>query len=190
MQTLTVVNRMLATLGEAPLNALTEPHTFRGACTSRLDTRSSVVQAQGWWFNREQLVIQPSLLDGKLYLPGDIISVIVKDNPQIVQRGQTLYDALNGTNVFTSEVTTFVLRKLAFEEIPEVAADFIAASAVLQFQTDFDGDSNKMRTLYEVAKEAEKQLHAEATRQIRYNSITGNARLQRLKSRINYARKL
>lgn len=190
MLVLTVVNRMLATLGEAPLNALTDPHTFRGACTSRLDTLNTTVQSQGWWFNRERLVIQPNVGNSKLYLPGDVTNVVVENRPDVVQRGRVLYDTYNGTNVFTQSVVAFVIRSLLFEELPEIAADYIAAKAVLEFQTDFDGDSNKMRTLQEVLREAKLQFNAEATRQIRYNSLTSNARLQRLKSRVNYARKL
>lgn len=190
MLVLTVVNRMLATLGEAPLNALTDPHTFRGACTSRLDSLNTTVQSRGWWFNRERLVIHPNVGDSKLYLPGDVNNVMVEDRPDIVQRGRVLYDTYNGTNVFTQSVVAFVIRSLMFEDLPEIVADYIAAEAVLQFQTDYDGDSNKLRELQQIAKEAKIQLYSEATRQIRYNSLSSNARLQRLKSRINYARKL
>ena len=184
MQTLTVVNRMLATLGEAPLNALTDPHTFRGACIERLTNRSTVVQSKGWWFNRELLTIAPNIGDGKLYLPGDVTNVIVPGRLDIVQRGRVLYDTVNGTNVFTESVDAQITRELLFEDLPEIVAEYIAAYATLNFQTDFDGDSNKMQKLERIYQDATIAFNAEATRQIRYNVIEDNTRLMRLKARI------
>lgn len=184
MQTLAVVNRMLATLGEAPLNALTDPHTFRGACIARLTTRSTLVQAQGCWFNRELLTLSPNVGDNKIYLPGDVTNVIIPGRLDLVQRGRFLYDTVNGTNQFTESVDAQIIRELAFEELPEVVAEYIAAYATLYFQTDFDGDSNKMQKLQLIFNEASKNFHAEATRQTRYNMIEHNPRLMRLKARI------
>lgn len=190
MLTLTVVNRMLATLGEAPLNALTDPHTFRGAALTKLDTRDATVQTKGWWFNRELLTISPNVGDSKLYLPGDVINIIVPGRLDIVQRGRVLYDTVNGTNLFTESVDAQIIRRIPFEDLSDLVAEYIAAAAVLEFQSDYDGDSNKMRVLQTIAADATREFHAEATRQTRYNMLDSNARLQRLKARINYARKV
>lgn len=189
MLILTVVNRMLATLGEAPLNALTDPHTFKTAAVTRLDTRNTAVQAAGWWFNTERLTLTPSVADGRLYLPGDVTNVKVPNRRDIVQRGRLLYDTVNGTNVFTEDVKTLVVRKVNFDELPDIVAEYIAALAVLEFQTDFDGDSNKMKVLQGVAREATMNFNSEVTLQAQYNMLDSNTSLQRLKSRINQARK-
>lgn len=189
MQTLAVVNRMLATLGEAPLNALTDPHTFRGACLERISTRSTNVQAQGWWFNRELLTIAPNVGDNKLYLPGDVTNVIVPGRLDLVQRGRYLYDTVRGTNQFTETVQAQVVRELPFEDLPEVVAEYVAAYATLYFQTDFDGDSNKMQKLQIIFNDARTSFSAEATRQTRYNMLEFNTRLMQLKSRIHRYRR-
>lgn len=190
MLILTVVNRMLATMGEAPLNALTDPHTFRGACLAKLENRNSTVQTPGWWFNRELLTLSPNIGDSKIYLPGDVVNVMIPGRLDIVQRGRVLYNTVQGTNLFDESVDAQVIRILPFEDLSDIVAEYIAATAVLEFQTDFDGDSNKMRTLQTIAADATRNFNSEATRQTRYNMIDQNPRLQRLKSRINYARKV
>lgn len=189
MLTLTVVNRMLATLGEAPLNALTDPHTFRASCLAKLDSKDSALQTKGWWFNRELLSLSPNLLDSKIYLPGDVINVMIPGRLDIVQRGRVLYDTVNGTTLFTEAVDAQVIRRVPFEDLPELVAEYIAADAVLEFQSDFDADSNKRQLLAKTYTDAKLEFNAEATRQSRYNSLDTNIRLQKLKSRINYARK-
>lgn len=189
MLTLTVVNRMLATLGEAPLNALTDPHTFRGSALAKIDGKDSTLQAKGWWFNRELLTLSPNIGDSKIYLPGDVTNVMIPNRLDVVQRGRVLYDTVNGTNLFTESLDAVIIRRIPFEELPELAAEYIAADAVLEFQSDFDGDSNKRQLLAATYKTAMLEFNAEATRQSRYNVLESNARLQRLKSRINYARK-
>jgi hypothetical protein len=190
MLTLTVVNRMLATLGEAPLNALTDPHTFRGSALAKLDGKDAALQTKGWWFNRELLTLSPNIGDSKIYLPGDVINVMVPNRLDIVQRGRVLYDTVNGTNLFTESVDAQIIRRVPFEELPELVAEYIAAEAVLEFQSDFDSDNNKRQLLVATFNMAKLEFNAEATRQARYNVIDSNDRLQRLKSRINYARKV
>jgi hypothetical protein len=107
-----------------------------------------------------------------------------------VQRGRVLYDTVNGTNLFTESVDAQIIRRIPFEDLPELVAEYIAADAVLEFQSDFDGDSNKRQLLAQTLKEAKLEFNAEATRQARYNVLDSNTRLQLLKSRVNYARKV
>lgn len=174
---------MLATLGEAPLNSLTDPHTFKGACLERLATRTSTLQADGWWFNREQLTIAPNIGDSKLYLPGDVVNVMVEGKPNLVQRGRYLYDTVAGTNLFDYSVTATVIRLLPFEELPEIVAEYIAAYVTLSFQTDFDGDGNKQRRLENIFADSRIAFNAEATRQAKYNLVLSNPRLVQIKRR-------
>jgi len=183
MLTLTVVNRMLATLGEAPLNALTDPHTFRASCLAKLDNKDSTLQTKGWWFNRELLTLPPNVGDSKIYLPGDVINVMIPGRLDIVQRGRVLYDTVNGTNLFTESVDAQIIRRIPFEDLPELVAEYIASDAVLEFQSDFDGDSNKRQLLAQTLKEAKLEFNAEATRQARYNVLESNTRLMRLKAK-------
>lgn len=190
MQILTVVNDMLGTLGETPLNTLTDAHTYRGACLSTLDKVNKATQAKGFWYNRENLALTVNPLDFKIYLPGDTINVRSGAEPALVQRGNLLYDTYNGTNLFDAAKTVDVvlLRLIPFEQLPELAAWSIAADAILYFQRAYDGDAQRTRELALVADAARLPLHAEETRQLRANLIDSNEKLQYIKSFTRNAR--
>lgn len=180
MQTLTVVNQMLATLGETPLNSLEEPHTFRGACLSTLDSESNRIQSKGWWFNMEKTTLTP-MVNGRIVLGNDIVAVRTPDQ-RIVQRGRYLYDLERGDYTFDSEVTLTQIRRVAFDELPESAAAYIAALAVLRFQSNYDSDTQKRRELEQHVADALVWINSDHTRNRRTNFITSNPRLARLKA--------
>ena len=195
MKTLDVVNEMLGTMGETPLNTLDDPHAFRGACLSTLARVNREVQAKGWWFNSELLTLSPSALDSSIYLPGDCLGVRVPrkatgaSTRNYVKRGRRLYDTGSngdaGTYVFTADVTVDIFRLIPFEDdLDEVAANYIASQAVLQFQSKYDGDTAKGREL-------EKRISGPTgtfaafqraeTQNQQVNMIESNVALQRLK---------
>lgn len=190
MQILTVVNDMLGTLGETPLNTLTDAHTYRGACLSTLDKVNKSIQADGWWFNRENLTITVNPLDFKLYLPGDTMNVRCINDPSIVQRGNLLYDTFNGTNLFDADysIDVLLIRLIPFEQLPEIAAARIADEAILRFQRAYDGDASRTRELADAATKSRLSLNAEETRQLRANLIDSNEKLQYIKSFTRNAR--
>lgn len=187
MLTLTVVNNMLGTMGEAPLNAIDDAHPYRGACVSILSTVNREFQARGWWFNREQLTLEPSALDGSLYLPGDAISVRTEDR-NYVQRYRRLYNLDGGTYVFTASEDVEIVRLVPFEETPELYAAYCAAEATQRFQKRYDGDSAKTRELGRELADARIAAVSEETRQVQANLIESNVRLSYIKSRIRQVR--
>lgn len=183
MQKLDVINAMLGSMGEAPLNTLTEPHAFRGAALSIFDSVNAQVQGRGWWFNMEELELQPSALDSNIYLPGDTAAVRTPTR-NVTRRGNRLYDLDGGTYVFTEAVKVTLIRLLPIEDLPEAAAQHVRAMCVLKFQTTYDGDTDKTRALTDEVFGQDGTrviLYAEHTRNRRTNLITSNPRLQRLK---------
>lgn len=183
MQKLDVINAMLGSMGEAPLNTLTEPHAFRGAALSIFDSVNTQVQGRGWWFNMEELELQPSALDSNIYLPGDTAAVRTPTR-NVTRRGNRLYDLDGGTYVFTEAVKVTLIRLLPIEDLPEAAAQHVRALCVLKFQTTYDGDTAKTRALTDEVFGPDGTrviLYAEHTRNRRTNLITSNPRLQRLK---------
>lgn len=190
MERLDVVNEMLGTMGESPLNSLTDPHTFLGAALQMLNKNDATIQARGWWFNTEDLTLPPSTIDSAIYLPGDTISVNVYRingvaTRNVVQRGDRLYNTTGGTYVFTEPVRVSLKRRVDFEEIPETAAQYIASKAVLQFQSLYDGDTAKSRELASRISGPDGTFQAiqrEHTRESQANLLQSNTRLQRLKS--------
>jgi len=193
--TLDVVNECLATLGEAPLNTLNEPHVYKGAALSALSKANKSAQSRGWWFNTEAMTVTPAPTTGQMQLPGDCLrwasGVRASDTlargmpkPWAVQRGSRLYDTRNRTYVFTEEVAGEITRLVPFEDLPVEANDFVAADTVLRFQSRFDADNSRRQELAQARTEASILLNAEQTRQAKVNLINNNSRLQRIKSRV------
>lgn len=187
MQILTVVNRCLATMGEAPLTSLTDSHAFLGAAQDTLDRVNRSIQAETWWFNLEKLELTPSPIDASLYLPSDTLEVRT-GNQDYVQRGDRIYNLDGGTYEFDKPMTVQIVRLVDFEELPEVAATFIGTSAVLDFQVNYDGDSTRMRELNKQLEQAMIPMTATQTRNRITNLIDNNVRLQRLKGTTRFAR--
>jgi hypothetical protein len=189
---LDVVNECLATLGETPLNTLLEPHEYRTSAQKALAKANRGLQARGWWFNTEAMTMVPAPGSGIMQLAGDIVKwqsgvrsrdllIRSRAKPWIVQRGQRLYDTRNRTFVMTEEVTGEITRELPFEDLPPVMADYIAAEAVLRFQSNFDADNSRRQELTKTWEMARIEANAEDIRQAGANAINSNSRLQRIK---------
>jgi hypothetical protein len=187
MQKLTVINDALGTMGEAPLNAVDDPHPYRAAIVSILNKVDREFQARGWWFNREELTLSPGALDSSIYLPGDAISVRT-DNKNYVQRYRRLYNLDGGTYVFDKDVDVTIIRLVPYEQTPELYAAYCGAEAVLRFQKRYDGDSEKTRDLRKEVEAAMIAANTEETRQVQANLIESNVRLSYIKSRVRLVR--
>lgn len=191
---LDVVNACLGSLGERPLSALTEPHAFKGAAITKLSEANDNLQQRGWWFNNETLTLSPSPSTGHLVLPGDCIKwqsgvraskTLIRHaaKPWVVQRGLRLYDTLNGTYVFTEDIVGEITRRVTFEELPPVFASYVAAEAVLRFQSVYDADNSKRLELAEALRARRVEAVAEDIRQRAVNLLSSNEGLARIKAR-------
>lgn len=189
MDTLTVVNKMLGTMGEVPLNSLSDSHRLLGAALEMLDSGSREVQAKSWWFNTDTITLEPSSIDGSIYLPTDTRSIRVCARG-LVQRGNRLYNTDTSSYIFESSETLEIVRQIPFDLLPEAASSYIGAQAIYEFQTLYDSDSTKSRQLAEKMMNAKMELNSEETRQRKVNLITGNSRLMRLKFLTRNARRL
>lgn len=181
MTRLEVLNACLATMGEKPLNSLNDPHPMRSAALGRLYTENRRRQAKGVWFNQEEITLDPSPADSRIYLPGDAISFRAPTRDTAI-RAKKLYDLKNGTNLFTDSISGQLIRLVPFEDLPESAAAYYAAEVVLKFQMDYDGDSTKTRQLAADRDDAKVEYNIDHTRNRKTNLINSNVALSRLKS--------
>jgi len=108
---LNAVNTMISVIGEAPVNSLggtAVPVTVVQA-ENTLDETSRAIQSEGWHFNTEhEYTLTPNTFDSKIILPNNTLRIDL--DPEIytendpVQRGLTLYDRKNHTDVWSKEV--------------------------------------------------------------------------------------
>ena len=191
--TLDVINDCLASMGEAPLNTLLEPHELKGSAQKSLSRASRRIQSTGWWYNLEAATFSPAPVTGHIQLPGDTLKwqsgvrtsdQLVRNQPKpwLVERGLRLYDTRSRTFVITEDVTGELVREVPFEDLPAVINDFVAAEAVLKFQSNFDADNNKRAELTQAWQLARIEAKAENIRQLGINLLNNNSRLSRIKA--------
>lgn len=172
---LSVVNDMLACLGETPVNALEEGHPMVPTALRMLDTAASRLQAGPWWFNKELTDLLPDT-EGYIYIPNDALSVDPIDTShRYTQRGRRLFkpmdaDAENKFK-FTSKVRVWLNRDIPFEDLPFVVQDVISYQAQLEFMKAYEADAQKFQQVSTSFKLAWIALNSEHIRNVDANML-------------------
>jgi hypothetical protein len=142
---LEAVNTIISVIGEAPVNALggTAVPVSVVQAEAVLDETNRAVQAEGWHFNTEhEYPLTPNASD-KIILPINTLKVDLDPNlytdSDPVQRGLTLYDRKNHTDIWTKEVKVSITFVLDFTEIPEQFRHYITVKAARVFANRFLG---------------------------------------------------
>lgn len=135
---LEAINTMLSTIGESPVNMVEDTGNVDVVIARQiLQSVSREVQARGWHFNTEiNYTITPDS-DGYLVLPKTVLKVdtVYPDSSKdVVVRGSKLYDRENHTYVFTDAVKVDMTILLTFDELPEVARNYVTIRASRIFQ--------------------------------------------------------
>lgn len=177
---LDVINDMLASLGESPLNAIDEDHPLVASGVRKLRVANAREQAKSWWFNREQVTIQPDPDTGFTYVPGDTLSIDpVSSWTHLVQRGRRLFDPSGKGYKIGKAVTVNLVREIPFEDLPTMAQAYISLAAQEDFQKDYDADRLKYEQIMSQKREAFLVLRAEDIRNAGVNLLYTQGTLAR-----------
>ncbi|MBK1871570.1 hypothetical protein [Taklimakanibacter albus] len=134
MTEMEAVNLILRSCGIAPLTtnmALDETPDGAKAHGELMDTARNVLSS-GWNFNRNINVKLAPNVDGHVLLPANTLKVdtICTDyGKPLIQRGAKLYDREANSFVIGKEIIVEIYVMLAWEEIPQVARNYIAVVA-------------------------------------------------------------
>ena len=135
---LEAINTMLSTIGESPVNAVEDTGNVDVVIARQiLQTVSREVQARGWHFNTEKNYTITPDSEGYLVLPKTVLkadTVYPDSSKDVVVRGSKLYDRENHTYVFTDAVKVEMTVLLTFDELPEVARNYVTIRASRIFQ--------------------------------------------------------
>lgn len=135
---LEAINTMLSTIGESPVNTVEDTGNVDVVIARQiLQSVSREVQARGWHFNTEKNYNITPNSDGYLVLPTTVLkvdTVYPDDSKDVVVRGSKLYDRENHTYVFTDAVKVDMTVLLTFDELPEVARNYVTIRASRIFQ--------------------------------------------------------
>jgi hypothetical protein len=134
---LEAVNIMLSVIGEAPVNSLEGVSTNDVIqATSILNEISREIQSMGWHFNSERDYPLVPDINGEIILASNMVRVDTDTHPEydVVQRGNRLYDKLTHSFQFGKTLKAEIIFLLPFEEIPQVARQYITIRAARIFQ--------------------------------------------------------
>ena len=133
---LEAVNLLLESVGEMPVQTLNEPSVSEvSIAVSILRNTSRTLQSSGWSFNQETNYPLALSSDNKINLPENTLKVFVLDRTNdVVQRGKRLYDKTNHKYTFDKTQYVDIAFNLAFDELPQVARNYITQLACVDFQ--------------------------------------------------------
>lgn len=137
---LEAVNRMLATIGEAPVNSLSTTGLGDVALAiSALNEASREIQDRGWGFNSDENVVLPLDISGYIWVPLNVLRIKPEDGQgiRVTPRGapQKLWDKDNLTYIWTrSDLKFRLVYLLDFDELPDVFRRYVAVKASRIFQ--------------------------------------------------------
>ena len=142
---LEAINIMLAAIGEAPINSLTDtlPVDARTAQNTLTEVNKEV-QSEGWSFNTEIDVTLTRDGSNQINLPTNVLRVdaTIHQHPTIdpIQRGLKLYDRQNNKYEFDDDLICTVVYFRDFNEITEQARRYINIKAARIFVDRLIGD--------------------------------------------------
>ena len=142
---LEAINIMLAAIGEAPINSLTDtlPVDARTAQNTLTEVNKEV-QSEGWSFNTEIDVTLTRDGANQINLPTNVLRVDanIHQHPTIdpIQRGLKLYDRQNNKYEFDDDLICTVVYFRDFNEITEQARRYINIKAARIFVDRLIGD--------------------------------------------------
>jgi Tail tubular protein len=168
---LEVVNACLASMSEAPVPVLTIPHPYIARALTLLRKHNKLVQSNRWWFSTIKATLVPV---GPSYtvaasLPAGTLGIVPLERGSYVLNGDgTVYNLASG-EILTTPLEAQVYRELAFTALPPEANAYITDCVVLEFQRNYDGDSQRTRDLKEQRRESGTQLMAQHIRMTKAN---------------------
>lgn len=177
---LDTINRMLGAAGLAPVADANTAHPSYRKGKNKLNEINIDVQSKGYWYNSSEVTLKP-VLDGSVYVPQNAahINTTSSGDSKIVQRGTRMYDLANRTFNIGREVACKMVEIITFDELPAVAASYIAARAVHEFYLDQGGQEPKLGEFRNIRLTAEIEMKKEQLKnhrpvQVSYTRVSSN----------------
>jgi hypothetical protein len=140
---LEAVNRMLSSIGQAPVNTIPSSGIGDAAkAAKQLMETAREVQAVGWSWNTDYgYTLTPDASDKAILLPNGALDMDASDNTQNtvvrshpVRGSLALYDVDNQTFEFDANVDVDIVWGYDFNSLPVPAREYITVAAARRFQ--------------------------------------------------------
>ena len=175
MQLLSAINYILPKLGEHPVTSAQgtsgfTKHPTVAVIMPELEQNTNTLLQQGWWFNSFKYTAHPGPT-GEITLSSDVLS-FVPDPGQLdaVQRGTELINPETLLNNWSGPIKGRITVKVAFDELPEVAANVVLLDTLVTVYVADIGLEQNVQVWMQQAAEARRELLAEHLRHRKYDT--------------------
>lgn len=172
MTQLDAINKVLRAVGEPPVTSVDSQNPYVLSAKSILEGKSKEIQSVGWWFNTQYGVRLLPDAQGYVSVPSNTLSI---DNHEmyggVAVRDDHLIDLRNNTNKFTQSVTVDITEEVTYNNLPYVAAEYIAAEAAVEMQRSFEMDDKKLESLMIDAQNKMIEMRKQNMRNQNFNSM-------------------
>ena len=142
MQLLEAINIALRAIGESEIVSESTSNPSAGIIKSALTQHRRSLLATGWWFNTKEETVTPNT-DKRITPPYNALAIYSDNGMKYALRDGWLYDLINQTTEFTEKTYLKSYLDVAFEDLPEYAAQVIASRVAAEtYRNDIGADSN------------------------------------------------
>ena len=152
---LDAVNQILSSVGQAPVTTLDLQNPEVSIVLNTLREVNRQIQSEGWIFNTERdYVMQPDSSTNQISYPYNVLQMDAnveyhKNQYDLVRRNGKLYDRLNHTFQFTSDIHVDLTWYFDFTDVPPPVQTYIVARAARMCATKLIGDQEINKLLAE-----------------------------------------
>lgn len=176
------VNSLLQSIGEAPVSSVELSEAVDvSAADNALTEVGRQLLGEGWHWNREYSLPLARNAVNEILLPNNCLSVMCaywEGNPgnpaPLVERGRKVYDLENHTFIHTQDAIVDMKLMLEWEEMPELARQYITARGAQVFQGRIQSNRIVMAVEQDLVLSARSTLEQDEDQASPSNQITGN----------------
>ena len=152
---LSAVNSILGSIGQSPITALNLQALQNPEISMVHNILMEVtkdVQNEGWHFNQEEHVSRSPDANGNFLIPTNYLRFDVSDGlydrtRDVVKRNGKLYDKVEHTDVFSSDLYFDITYLFDFEDIPSAIQRYIIARASVRAATQVVSNADLVQLL-------------------------------------------
>jgi len=174
---LEVVNAILRNLGTAAVTSIdVAANPDVQAALGAIETKRQSIQTQSWWFNTQENVTLARTQTNEISVPPTTTQLNTsKTGVDVVQHGTRLFNRDNNSYFFDAELTdVWLVVAMEWDDLPYSAREVIQYAAMVQVQSDFEGDQEKLAQVEGQLQGALLTMKREHVRNRKVNAFTNS----------------
>ena len=149
---LSAVNSILGSIGQSPITSINYNNPEVSFVYNLLKESNIDIQSEGWSFNKEDHVTLSPDVNGYITIPQNALQYSFHDglrnkSQRLVRRNGRLYDTVDHTDVFTTNVSVDVVWLYELGDLPQAFRRYIIYTASTRAATQLVGNPDLVQLL-------------------------------------------